>query len=101
MAELIDQYPFVAALAALLLAGCAIHTHGVVVEDPLRLETQEGKTFRLVVGPENADFARMVTDAGVVFVGPPSSAIATLGDKIASKALAIRSGGRGSVPRRR
>jgi len=41
---------------------------------------------------ENADFARMVTDAGVVFVGPPSSAIATLGDKIASKALAIRAG---------
>ena len=39
---------------------------------------------------ENAEFARMVTDAGVVFVGPPSSAIATLGDKIASKALAIR-----------
>ncbi len=39
---------------------------------------------------ENAEFARMLTDAGVVFVGPPSSAIATLGDKIASKALAIR-----------
>jgi propionyl-CoA carboxylase alpha chain len=39
---------------------------------------------------ENADFARMVGDAGVVFVGPPPSAIATLGDKIASKALAIR-----------
>ena len=32
----------------------------------------------------------MVSDAGVVFVGPPPSAIATLGDKIASKALAIR-----------
>jgi propionyl-CoA carboxylase alpha chain len=39
---------------------------------------------------ENADFARMVTDAGVVFVGPSPSAIATLGDKIASKELAIR-----------
>jgi propionyl-CoA carboxylase alpha chain len=41
---------------------------------------------------ENSDFARMVGDAGVVFVGPPPSAIATLGDKIASKALAIRAG---------
>jgi len=39
---------------------------------------------------ENADFARMVAEAGLVFVGPPPSAIATLGDKIASKALAIR-----------
>ena len=41
---------------------------------------------------ENADFARMVTEAGVVFVGPPASAIATLGDKIASKVLAVRAG---------
>ena len=39
---------------------------------------------------ENAEFARMVADAGVVFIGPPPSAIATLGDKIASKTLAIR-----------
>lgn len=41
---------------------------------------------------ENAEFARMVVEAGLAFVGPSSRAIATLGDKIASKALAIRAG---------
>ncbi len=41
---------------------------------------------------ENAEFARMVTDEGLAFVGPPSSAIALLGDKIASKALALQAG---------
>ena len=41
---------------------------------------------------ENAQFARMTMDAGVVFIGPSPEAIAMLGDKMASKALAIRSG---------
>ena len=34
----------------------------------------------------------MVIDAGLAFVGPSAAAIATLGDKVASKALAIRAG---------
>ena len=37
---------------------------------------------------ENTEFARLVSEAGLVFVGPPASAIALLGDKIASKQLA-------------
>ncbi|RJP58556.1 MAG: acetyl-CoA carboxylase biotin carboxylase subunit [Deltaproteobacteria bacterium] len=41
---------------------------------------------------ENPEFAEMVSLAGLVFIGPPASAIATLGDKIASKAMAIRTG---------
>jgi propionyl-CoA carboxylase alpha chain len=41
---------------------------------------------------ENAEFAQMVLDAGLAFIGPPVQAIATLGDKIASKALAMRAG---------
>lgn len=41
---------------------------------------------------ENAEFARLAADAGIVFIGPPAQAIATLGDKMASKALAIRAG---------
>jgi propionyl-CoA carboxylase alpha chain len=41
---------------------------------------------------ENAGFARKVQEAGLCFIGPPASAIATLGDKIASKALAIKAG---------
>ncbi len=41
---------------------------------------------------ENAEFARLATSAGIVFIGPPAEAIATLGDKMASKALALRVG---------
>ena len=41
---------------------------------------------------ENAEFAQMVADAGLVFIGPSPTAIAMLGDKVASKGLAIRAG---------
>jgi 3-methylcrotonyl-CoA carboxylase alpha subunit len=34
---------------------------------------------------ENADFAAALHDAGIVFIGPPVSAIATMGDKITAK----------------
>ena len=35
---------------------------------------------------ENADFAAALDHAGIVFIGPPAYAIATMGDKIAAKA---------------
>ena len=35
---------------------------------------------------ENAGFARALADAGIVFLGPPASAIETMGDKITAKA---------------
>jgi propionyl-CoA carboxylase alpha chain len=41
---------------------------------------------------ENAAFAEMVSEAGLTFVGPSASAIAALGDKLESKALALRAG---------
>ncbi|MFH1092025.1 MAG: biotin carboxylase N-terminal domain-containing protein [Pseudomonadota bacterium] len=41
---------------------------------------------------ENAGFARMVASAGLIFIGPPAEAIALLGDKTASKELAVRAG---------
>ncbi len=41
---------------------------------------------------ENAAFVRSVQSAGLDFIGPPASAIAALGDKIASKELAIKAG---------
>ena len=41
---------------------------------------------------ENADFARELAKAGIVFIGPPPAAIATMGDKIESKKLAARVG---------
>jgi len=41
---------------------------------------------------ENAEFAEMVSAAGLVFIGPSAPVIAMLGDKIASKNLAIKAG---------
>lgn len=41
---------------------------------------------------ENADFAQMIADQGLIFIGPPASAISLLGDKVASKALALKAG---------
>jgi propionyl-CoA carboxylase alpha chain len=41
---------------------------------------------------ENAAFAELTAQSGLVFIGPPASAISTLGDKVASKALAVKNG---------
>ena len=37
---------------------------------------------------ENADFARAVTDAGVIWIGPPPKAIELMGDKVTSRRTA-------------
>jgi len=39
---------------------------------------------------ERPEFARAVTQAGIVFVGPPASVMAALGDKVAARQLAVR-----------
>lgn len=41
---------------------------------------------------ENAAFARQLEHAGIVFIGPGAQAIESMGDKIASKALAHKAG---------
>mgnify|MGYP001627443271 CR=1 FL=1 len=41
---------------------------------------------------ENEDFARRVEEAGIVFIGPKHGSIAAMGDKIASKKLALEAG---------
>ncbi len=39
---------------------------------------------------ENANFAQMVQDAGLIWIGPPPDVIKLLGDKIRAKKIAIR-----------
>ncbi|MGE0386602.1 MAG: acetyl-CoA carboxylase biotin carboxylase subunit [Gammaproteobacteria bacterium] len=41
---------------------------------------------------ENAKFAGLLEERGIVFIGPPVGAIAAMGDKIESKKLAIKAG---------
>ena len=41
---------------------------------------------------ENAGFARACAEAGIVFIGPPASAIDAMGDKSAAKALMQKAG---------
>ncbi|PYC71586.1 acetyl-/propionyl-CoA carboxylase subunit alpha [Micromonospora arborensis] len=41
---------------------------------------------------EDADFAQAVLDAGLVWIGPPPSAIRQLGDKVSARAIARRAG---------
>ncbi|HYD99268.1 MAG TPA: biotin carboxylase N-terminal domain-containing protein, partial [Alphaproteobacteria bacterium] len=41
---------------------------------------------------ENAAFAEACAEAGIVFIGPPASAIRAMGDKASSKALMAEAG---------
>ena len=41
---------------------------------------------------ENTDFARAITDLGVVFIGPPPEAIEVMGDKVSSRRAAAATG---------
>lgn len=64
---------------------------GAVVDAALRTGSQAvhpGYGFL----SENAEFAAALRQAGLVFIGPPVAAIATMGDKITAKAAVAASG---------
>ncbi|WP_267243963.1 acetyl/propionyl/methylcrotonyl-CoA carboxylase subunit alpha [Streptomyces sp. PR69] len=68
-----------------------------------RLLDAAGRTGAQAIHPgygflaENAAFARACADAGVVFIGPPASAISLMGDKIRAKET-VRAAGVPVVP---
>ena len=41
---------------------------------------------------ENADFAKALADKGIVFIGPPVSAVEVMGDKIRAKTAVAKAG---------
>jgi acetyl-CoA/propionyl-CoA carboxylase biotin carboxyl carrier protein len=41
---------------------------------------------------ENTDFAQAVIDAGLIWIGPPPSAISALGDKVSARRIAAKAG---------
>ncbi len=41
---------------------------------------------------ENAEFAQAVIDAGMTFIGPPPNVIASLGNKLAAREIALKAG---------
>jgi acetyl-CoA/propionyl-CoA carboxylase biotin carboxyl carrier protein len=41
---------------------------------------------------ERADFAQAVIDAGLIWIGPPPSAISALGDKVSARRIAAKAG---------
>jgi len=41
---------------------------------------------------ENADFAQVVIDAGLIWIGPPPAAIKALGDKVSARKIAAKAG---------
>ena len=82
----------VAVIVMALAAGAAPAAESYLNIDRIIEVAREAKADAIHPGygflAENAEFARRVIDEGILWVGPPPDAIATMGDKIASRKAA-------------
>ena len=76
------------ALGGQTAAESYLNTEAIL--DAIRRSGAEGVHPGYGFFSENADFARAVSDAGVVWIGPPPDAIEIMGDKISSRLAAAR-----------
>src|SRR5699024_1857145 len=80
--------------ATALNGGTDADTH--FSEDKVHKEAKDSGADAIHPGygflAENADFAQAVIDAGIIWIGPPPSAIHALGDKVAARHLAQKVG---------
>ena len=88
--------PHVAAMDETYLLGAAAASESYLAMDKVIDVAQRAGVDAIHPGygflSENADFARAVTDAGLVFIGPPADAIAQMGDKLSARAVADAAG---------
>ncbi|MFW5716746.1 MAG: carboxyl transferase domain-containing protein [Spirochaetota bacterium] len=89
VSEADDSLPF-SVIPGATQAG-SVYLDRAVLIDGLRRAGCDGVWPGWGFVSEDADFARMVAEAGIVFLGPDHEAMALLGDKIAAKDLAERS----------
>jgi propionyl-CoA carboxylase alpha chain len=79
-----------------VLLGPAASRHSYLVADKIIQAALDTGAQAIHPGygflSENEDFARRVEEAGPVFIGPKHASIAAMGDKIASKKLAMAAG---------
>jgi acetyl-CoA/propionyl-CoA carboxylase, biotin carboxylase, biotin carboxyl carrier protein len=78
------------ALGGRTAAESYLNTEAIL--DVIRKSSSDGVHPGYGFFSENADFARAITDLGVVFIGPPPDAIETMGDKVSSRKAAQRGG---------
>ncbi|MGM0618824.1 MAG: biotin carboxylase N-terminal domain-containing protein, partial [Actinomycetota bacterium] len=94
--EIDRDAPHVAAMDEAYLLGAAAASESYLAVDKVIDVAKRAGVDAIHPGygflSENATFAQAVTDAGLVFIGPPADAIAQMGDKLSARAVADAAG---------